>query len=79
MLQMDHRTYVIADLNHWRREIAFSCQTMTIEMNCPRDRPGSTPVALLIAFLRAMKLQLKDATQFVQDVVEEEEEEEDDE
>ena len=79
LLQLDQRTFVIAAHNHWNIDITFSGQAMTIEMSCPKNRPGSTPLGLLITYLRAMKLQLKDATQFIQDVVEEESEEEDDE
>ena len=77
LLQLDQRTFVIGQQNHWQREITFSGQAVSIEMACSWNRPGSTPLALLIAYLRAMKLQLNDATQFIQDVVEESEEEDD--
>lgn len=79
LLQMDQRTFVIAQKYQWKRDVLFVGKSLAIEMVCPWNKLGSTPMVLLITYLKEMRLKLGDATQFVQDVVEEESEEEDDE
>lgn len=56
----------------------FTGRTMGIEMACPWDDTRMTPNELMTAFLREMKLELKDATQFVMDAEEIESEGDDD-
>lgn len=72
LLQIDQRSYSTALFYGWKRDLLFTGRSLTIDMFCPCNRMGGTPIVLLVTLLRAMGLQLKDASQFVVDDVEEE-------
>ena len=67
MLKLDTRCQEIALRNDWRRDDLFIGKSFGIEMSCSWTQGGTTPLMLLMIFLHEMKLDLKDASQFIVD------------